>query len=201
MEKEKTNDIEIKDPVISGIGGQIKEIRKQKNWTIHDLAEATGLSKGMLSKIENGRTIPSITTLSAITQALQVDLSLFFNNIESNNGFKYIVKKKSEYGKIEKEGRIGFLYNFILSHKLLDFVLETVVLELEPGAKREKVSTDAYEFKYVLEGSVDYIIGDEVVSLEEGDSLLFDGRIPHLPVNKSDKKVKMLVVYLLFSGE
>ena len=198
---ERLNETENKNPIISGIGGQIKEIRKQNGLTIQDLAEATGVSKGMLSKIENGRTIPSITTLSAITRALQVDLSLFFNSIETNNGLKYIVKRKNSYSKIEKEGRVGFLYNFILSHSLLDFVLETVVLEIEPGAKREKVSTDAYEYKYILEGQVEYVIGEEVVSLNEGDSLLFDGRIPHVPLNKTDKTVKMLVVYMLFSEE
>ena len=198
---ERLNETENKNPIISGIGGQIKEIRKQNGLTIQDLAESTGISKGMLSKIENGRTIPSITTLSAITRALQVDLSLFFNSIETNNGLKYIIKRKNDYSKIEKEGRIGFLYNFILSHKLLDFVLETVVLELEPGAKREKVSTDAYEYKYILEGQVEYEIGEEIIILNEGDSLLFDGRIPHVPLNKTDKKVKMLVVYLLFSAE
>ena len=198
---ERLNETENKNPIISGIGGQIKEIRKQNGLTIQDLAEATGVSKGMLSKIENGRTIPSITTLSAITRALQVDLSLFFNSIETNNGLKYIVKRKNDCSKIEKEGRIGFLYNFILSHKLLDFVLETVVLEIEPGAKREKVSTDAYEYKYILEGQVEYVIGEEIISLNEGDSLLFDGRIPHVPLNKTDRKVKMLVVYMLFSEE
>lgn len=197
----KEIDKEKKNPIISGIGGQLREIRRQKGLTIQELSDATNVSKGMLSKIENGRTVPSLSTLSTITAALNIDLSHFFNNIESNNSFKYILRKKTEYKEIEKEDRQGFLYKLIHSQPVKDFVIETVVLEIKPGAKRERVTTDAYEYKYILEGEVVYVIGDDEIPMEAGDSILFDGRIPHLPVNISSQKTVMLVVYFLFSDD
>lgn len=76
-------------------------------------------------------------------------------------------------------------------------VVEAVILDLQPGAKRNFVTTDGYEFKYVLSGTVECHIGEHVVEMQAGDSLFFDGRIPHVPVNVSDKDCSMLGVYLL----
>lgn len=183
--------------ILASIGTQIKEIRKQKGYTIQDLANATGISKGMLSKVENGRTIPSLSSLFSITSALKIDLSLFFNNIESNNSLKYQIKRKHEYSQVERENALGFLYNVILDYEIGDLILKTVTLELAPNSQREKVSTDGYELKYILEGEVEYHIGDEKVTLYEGDTILFDGRIPHVPVNLTQETAKMFVIYLL----
>jgi len=72
---------------------------------------------------------------------------------------------------------------------------ETVLLDVSPGSKRDKVSTDAYEFKFVLSGECFYVIEDEEVLLKEGDSIFFDGRIPHVPENRGLAPAKMLVVY------
>jgi mannose-6-phosphate isomerase-like protein (cupin superfamily) len=72
---------------------------------------------------------------------------------------------------------------------------ESVLLEVQPNSKREKVVTDAFEFKYILTGECYYEIGDQEVLLKEGDSIFFDGRVPHVPVNKGNVHSKMLVVY------
>src|SRR5690606_40161850 len=53
---------------------------------------------------------------------------------------------------------------------------------------RSKVVTDAYEYKYMLSGECTYIIGDEEVLLYEGDAIFFDGRIPHVPVNRRSEE-------------
>jgi uncharacterized cupin superfamily protein len=70
-----------------------------------------------------------------------------------------------------------------------------VLLEVKPNSQREKVVTDAFEFKYILTGECYYEIGDQEVLLKEGDSIFFDGRIPHVPINKGKASSKMLVVY------
>jgi uncharacterized cupin superfamily protein len=70
-----------------------------------------------------------------------------------------------------------------------------VLLEVQPNSEREKVITDAFEFKYILTGECAYVIGDQEVLLKEGDSIFFDGRIPHVPINRGKVPSKMLVVY------
>jgi len=51
----------------------------------------------------------------------------------------------------------------------------------------------------MLSGECVYVIGDDEVLLKEGDSLFFDGRIPHVPVNRSNNSAKMLVLYFFFN--
>ena len=70
-----------------------------------------------------------------------------------------------------------------------------VLLTLEPNCKRDMVETDAYEFKYILSGSCEYIIDGETVKLNAGDAIFFDGKLPHVPRNPNDQPSTMLVIY------
>jgi len=63
---------------------------------------------------------------------------------------------------------------------------------------REKLITDAMEFKYIIEGSCSYQLDEKEYILEQGDSIFFDGRIPHVPINKNDTLCTMLVIYFFF---
>lgn len=183
--------------IFARIGKKIRENRVQRQTKLHELAETAGISKGLLSKIENGRTIPSLPVLLAVVRALKMDLDVFFEGIEMSEEKPYIHRKKSEYVPFEKEEALGFLYHSILAGSVGPVAMEAVILEVQPGSRREAVSTDGYEFKYVIKGEVEYHLGDEVVAMREGDSLFFNAKIPHLPVNRSSQPVVMLVVYLL----
>jgi uncharacterized cupin superfamily protein len=70
---------------------------------------------------------------------------------------------------------------------------------LSPDAKREMVTTDGMEFIYLASGTIDYKLGDATITMEEGDSLFFDGRVPHLKINRSGQTARILVIYLLFN--
>jgi transcriptional regulator with XRE-family HTH domain len=187
--------------ILIRIGKKIREIRQQKQIKLHELAEDAQISKGLLSKIENGRTIPSLPVLLSIIEMLKVEMSEFFEGIELDGGGNYIHKKKAEYITLEKEEAVGFLYKLILSQNILNMAFEALILDLEPGSKREKVVTDGYEFKYVLKGEVTYHLGEEIVELQQGDSIFFNGKIPHVPVNNSQQPVSMLVIYLLLPNQ
>jgi transcriptional regulator with XRE-family HTH domain len=186
--------------ILIRIGKKIREIRQRKQLKLHELAEEAQISKGLLSKIENGRTIPSLPVLLSIIQTLKVEMSEFFEGIDLQSNGNYIHKKKADYTPVEKEEATGFLYRLILSQNILNMAFEAVILELQPGSKREKVVTDGYEFKYVLKGEVAYHLGEEIVYMQQGDSIFFNGKIPHVPVNTSQEPVSMLVVYLLLPG-
>ncbi|KPM32176.1 Transcriptional regulator, MerR family [Croceitalea dokdonensis DOKDO 023] len=179
-----------------GIGKRIKEIRKESSQTISYIAQKAGVTGGLISRIENGRTIPSLPVLLKIITSLDVEVTEFFNGMPQVNGANFIVSRKQENSIIEKEVEaVGFEYTYIFGKQLSTIGFETVLLEVRPGSKRDKVTTDAFEFKYILSGECYYVIGEEEVLLKEGDSIFFDGRVPHVPVNRGPVSSKMLVVY------
>ncbi|CAL2074554.1 XRE family transcriptional regulator [Tenacibaculum sp. 190524A02b] len=179
-----------------GIGKRIKEIRKSKGITISVLAENAGVSNGLISRIENGRTIPSLPVFLEIIAALEIDASTFFQSVEKRAGAKFIHVKKEEQQLIEKEVEAkGFTYHQIFGKSLHAMGFEAVMLTVAPNSEREKVITDAWEFKYILKGSCTYIIDDSEVTVNEGDSIYFDGRLPHVPENRTQEDCTMLVLY------
>tara|TARA_R110000765_G_C18804396_1_gene594000 strand:+ start:248 stop:829 length:582 start_codon:yes stop_codon:yes gene_type:complete len=181
---------------IIGIGKRIREIRKEKGLTINTVAANAGVSNGLISRIENGRTIPSLPVLLNIINALEIGVAAFFNSLPQTGKIAFFISRKGENSIIEKEDDAkGFQYKSIFGKSLASIAFEAVLLEIQPGSERAKVETDAYEFKYMLSGKCVYSIGEEEVTLNEGDSIFFDGRIPHVPINRSDAPTSMLVLY------
>ena len=64
------------------IGRQVRQYRKDLNMSIAELSKITGLSPGMISKIENGNTSPSLGTLKALSAALNVPVTALFRVFE-----------------------------------------------------------------------------------------------------------------------
>lgn len=179
-----------------GIGKRIKEIRKGGGKTISEIAGRAEVTGGLISRIENGRTIPSLPVLLKIISSLEVEVTDFFNGMPQVNGANFIVSRKEENTIIEKEDEaVGFSYTYVFGKQFSSLGFESVLLEVAPGSKRDKVTTDAYEFKYILSGECYYEIGEEEVLLKEGDAIFFDGRIPHVPINRGNVPSKMLVMY------
>ena len=187
----------VDNEVVVRIAQKIRSTRLEKNMTIQQLATRTNVSKGLLSKIENSRTVPSLPVFVTLIQSLDISLKDFFRDIVLLNGKDYLLVKKDEYTNMEREGRTGFNYQYILSQTLTTCTMEAVILELDPGAKGRPSTTDGYEFKYMISGSCEYQINNETVLLDEGDSIYFDASIPHLPINKSRTKAVMLVIYFI----
>ncbi|MBB2149351.1 helix-turn-helix domain-containing protein [Pedobacter gandavensis] len=186
----------MEEDVILKISYRIKEIRKERGITIQELADRAGVSKGLISQIENNRTVPSLMVLIDIIKSLDVDLNQFFKDIsDSANKAPVVVKRKSEYESFEKEQALGFLYKRILTKSIKNATVDIVLLELEPNASRPMVRTEAFEYKYILAGNVKYHFEDQDIELSAGDSLLFDGRLAHTPTNVGTDKAIMLILY------
>jgi transcriptional regulator with XRE-family HTH domain len=187
----------VNDEVVSRIAQKIRATRLKKNLTIQQLADRTNVTKGLLSKIENSRTIPSLPVFVQLIHSLDVSLKEFFEDMVPTNGKNYLVIRKDQYTPVEREGRSGFNYHYILSQSISSATMEVVLLTLEPGANGRPTTSDGYEFKYIISGNCEYQINDDIIELEEGDSLYFDASMPHLPVNRSKKRVVMLVIYFI----
>ncbi len=182
--------------VLIQISNRIKERRREKNITVQELAARANVSKGLISQIENSRTIPSLIVLIEIIKALEIDLNEFFKDIRSKTDDELIlVKRKNEYDHFEKEHATGFHYQRIFTQSISQSTIDIVILELQPGADRPLVETDAFEYKYVLNGEIEYQFNDKKIELSQGDSMLFDGRIPHTPKNTGTAVASILVIY------
>ncbi len=180
------------------IGGLIRRYRKDKGLKLLDLSEITGIKSALLSKIENGRMLPTIPTLFTIIQKLNIKPETFFAELSAEKHFPgYILLPAATYTAYEKEeNAIGFEYQSILEQNFEGGAIQISLLTLKPNARRELVSTAAFEYVYVLEGQLRFQLEDKTFDLAEGDSIFFDGSISHVPINNKKKKVRLLVMYL-----
>ena len=165
------------------IGREVRAFRNKLGITGADLAAAAGLSLGMLSKIENGVTSPSLTTLQALSRALGVPVTAFFRRFEERSGAVFV--KAGEGLAIERRGtRNGHQYH-LLGHtgdRTSRVVVEPYLITLT--AESDVFPTfqhSGLEFLYMLEGEVVYRHADKLYPMLPGDSLFFDADAPHGP--------------------
>src|ERR1700730_11895715 len=110
------NHIIMEEDVLIQISNRIKERRREKNITVQELALRANVSKGLISQIENSRTIPSLLVLIEIIKSLEIDLNEFFKDIRSKAAdLPILIKRKSEYDCFEKEHAAGFHYQRIFT--------------------------------------------------------------------------------------
>lgn len=165
------------------IGRELRAHRRKQEITVAELSTKTGLSIGMLSKIENGNTSPSLTTLQTLANALRVPITGFFRRFEETREF---VHTKSGMGvELERAGtRAGHQYNLLghIGSNGSGVIVEPYLITLSTESDVfPTFQHGGIETIYMLEGAVDYRHGDEVVSLLPGDTLFFDADAPHGP--------------------
>ena len=165
------------------IGREVRNFRNKLGIKISDLAEASGLSLGMLSKIENGMTSPSLTTLQALARALGVPVTSFFRRYEERRSVSFV--KAGEGLAIERRGtRSGHQYHLLGyngdQHSRL--VVEPYMITLTSKSDVFPLFQHAgMEFLYMLEGRVVYRHAEKRYTMMPGDSLFFDADAPHGP--------------------
>jgi transcriptional regulator with XRE-family HTH domain len=185
---------------VTRIGETIRHIRTTQNLKLFEAAAKAEISKGLLSKVENGRAIPSLPVLLQILKALDIELTDFFKEVENGSDSPmFLLIKKSDYRPIEKEEAVGFQYSSIFQKSFSSVAVNFTYLELAPNARRELVTTDGYEFIHLIKGSIDYVLGDQQFTMNAGDSLFFDGTIPHVKKNPYRETAQILVIYILTS--
>ena len=185
-ERETSNVLE------TAIGREVHGFRRKHDMTVADLARQAGLSPGMLSKIENGLTSPSLATLRALAGALGVPVTSFFRRLEEHTDATFV--RAGEGLTIERRGsRAGHQYQ-LLGHAVRKSVMvEPYLITLtEKSEVFPLFQHDGMEFLYMLEGRLRYRHGDKTYLLTPGDSLFFDANTPHGP----DELVKLPIRFL-----
>ena len=165
------------------IGHEVRAFRKKLGITVTDLASATGISLGMLSKIENGNISPSLTTLQALSRALGVPLTAFFRRFEEKRNAMFV--KAGEGVEIERRGtRAGHQYNLLghIDNNTSGVVVEPYLITLTTESDVfPTFQHEGMEFLYMLDGEVTYRHGDQLYHMQPGDSLFFDADARHGP--------------------
>jgi transcriptional regulator with XRE-family HTH domain len=184
------------------IGRQVREYRVKLGMTVADLSRQAGLSAGMLSKIENGGTSPSLATLQALSGALNVPVTAFFRKFEEHRDATFV---RAGHGlAIERRGtRAGHQYH-LLGHSIgKSLVVEPYLVTLTEGSDVFPIFQHAgQEFIYILEGDVLYRHGDKLYPMTVGDSLFFDADAPHGPEELTKLPIRLLsVIVYSRSGE
>jgi transcriptional regulator with XRE-family HTH domain len=176
------------------IGSQVKRYRKQMELTVTELAARAGLSPGMLSKIENGNTSPSLATLRALSKALNVPVTALFRQFEESRDATLV--KAGQGLLIERRGtRAGHQYQLLGHGTNREVSVEPYLITLSEESDVFPIFQHiGVEFIYMLEGVVVYRHANATYRLSAGDSLYFDADAPHGPEELVELPVRFLSV-------
>jgi transcriptional regulator with XRE-family HTH domain len=181
------------------IGREVRAFRRAQGMTVADLAQATGLSIGMLSKIENGVTSPSLATLQALAHAFSAPITAFFRGYEERREVQHV--RAGEHLEIERRGtRAGHQYHLLghIGSNASGVVVEPYLITLtEESDVFPTFQHDGIELLYMLEGEVTYRHGDRLFLLRPGDSLIFDADARHGPeiLNRLPARYLSIIAY------
>ncbi|MFN8076860.1 MAG: XRE family transcriptional regulator [Kineosporiaceae bacterium] len=176
------------------IAARLREFRSAKDLSLADLARVTGLSKGMLSKIENGQTSCSLSTLARLADALRVPVTALFRGVDAEREAVFV--PAGHGARIVRRGSdVGHLYQLLGSlrgeHKRLEPLLVTLTEASEVFPLFQHPGT---EFLYMLDGVMVYGHGEARYEMHPGDSLQFDGEGPHGPAQLVELPIRFLSI-------
>ena len=169
------------------LGKRLMNLRKEKELTLKNLANETGLAARYISQVEKGEVTPPVSVLLQLSKALEVDSSILLreerDRATRKSGDDY--QKRTEdytYENLTPEAR----------HKHL----KAFKVFIDPRSEHMGVSYQhaGEEFQYVLKGKVEVIVGENKNVLGPGDSLHFNSSIVHRRLNISAEKAELLVV-------
>jgi len=166
------------------LGNKIRNLRKHRVLTLQEVSDLTGLSKPLLSQIENNIAAPPIATLIKISTALGVKISHFFREHEKED--RIVVVRKHERYSVKKlfhhknESKVGYRWES-LAYPMVGKQMEPFIVEIEPRKEADMLYNDhkGEEFHFVMAGVVEFRSAEQVHLLKKGDSLYFDSSIPH----------------------
>lgn len=174
------------------IGLQVRNFRKLAGLTVSELATASEISVGMLSRIENGQISPSLGTLQLLSSALNLPLSMLLASTESQRGCSYV--RRGEGLSINRRGtKVGHHYQLLGQSVGGTIAVEPYLITLGKDAEPyTEFRHEGVEFIYMFEGEVMYAHGESKYQLQPGDSILFDSADLHGP----ERLIKLPAIYL-----
>jgi transcriptional regulator with XRE-family HTH domain len=160
-------------------GRRIKELRTANRLTIQALADIAGISKPLLSKIENGKVGSPISTYARIARALHADIGDLLRYEEAVN---FLVVRKND-PKPSPRRKIPHGYSFeLLGERWPAKKWHSYILTYSPADSAGELPSfthEGEEFLLVLEGELEFHFMEQKVTLQTGDCVFLDGSFPH----------------------
>jgi transcriptional regulator with XRE-family HTH domain len=164
------------------IGRNVRALRLKKKMGLVELGQHTGLSAGMLSKIERGRLFPTLPTLVRIAMVFGVGLEYFFCHDVRRRRSVGIVRRRERQRFPERPDRQDVSYYFeSLDFAAVERKLNAYYAEFEalPASQLRAHDHSGAEFLTVLRGRLELTLARQTYTLERGDSIYFDSSISH----------------------
>ncbi len=179
----------------SFVGAALKKQRQVQRLTIQDVADLAGISRGMLSRIENGQATPSLDTLARVCQAVNLSLSNLFKDHDMPDGVARHVPAGQGMVVVRRGTRRGHSYELLSYDQGPKKLFEPFLITLDDQSEVfPRFQHPGMEFLYVLKGQLDYRHGNEVYTLRPGDALTFQGDIPHGPERLVKVPIQLLSI-------
>ncbi|HIJ58275.1 MAG TPA: helix-turn-helix transcriptional regulator [Deltaproteobacteria bacterium] len=178
------------------VGERVKAVREDRNLSLQDISQRTDLDVSLLEQIESGSLAPPLGIVIKLAKALNLKMGYFISGEEDR---AYTIVRKNDRKVVSrydsKKGEYyGYGYESLAPHKK-NRHMEPFLVSLDPSETEEERSThDGQEFIYVLEGSMEVRLGEEIHVLKPGDSIYYDSTVPHLVKCHGDKRTNILAV-------
>jgi transcriptional regulator with XRE-family HTH domain len=175
---------------IRWIGREVRSLRKARGLTLSDIAEASGLSIGYLSLLERDRATPSINALHAISRALGVTVSWFFEADAVPDAERNLVVRRTRRRRLDFSAGI---VDELLSPSLAG-ALELLASRFPPGASsgEEPYTHAGEEAGVVIRGRLELWVDGKSFLLEAGDSFGFPSSLPHRYRNPGTEEAEVI---------
>lgn len=175
------------------IGATLRRTRQQQHLTIQDVSELAGVSRGMLSRIENGQATPSLDALVRICQAVGLSMSHLFKDFDAPQGTATYVPKGTGMDVARRGTRRGHTYELLSYDQGPKKRFEPFLITLDDESETfPSFQHKGIEFMFMLQGKIEYRHGRQTYLLSPGDAITFDGNIPHGP----EKLIRLPIQFL-----
>jgi transcriptional regulator with XRE-family HTH domain len=173
------------DDVLEAVGPRLRKLRAERNTTLAQLSESTGISVSTLSRLESGQRRPTLELLLPLARAHQVQLDELVDAPPTGDP-RIHAKPIKHHGvvHIPLSRRPGGLQAF-----------KQIVPEGWPGREVEQKTHEGYDWFYVLSGRIRLVLGDKDFVLTEGEVAEFDTRVPHWFGNPGPGASELLCLY------
>jgi DNA-binding XRE family transcriptional regulator len=179
---------------------RVREARHGRGWTVGMLARESGLSKGMLSKIENAQSSPSLATLARLSEALAVPVTAFFRGLSEEQDLVY-VKAGGGLDIQHKGSGPGHRYQMLGAMRAPYGSLEPMLVTLTERTEVFPLYQHAgTELLFMISGKMEYCYGDKRHLLEPGDAIQFVGEVIHGPSELITLPVQFLAIKSVTPG-
>ena len=177
------------------LGLQIKRQRQAQDLKLSDVAKIADISQGMLSKIENAQVSTSLDTLSRLCDVLGLPLSKLFSEYDQQDGSALLVKADQGMEVVRRGTEKGHTYHLLNHTRGPKKSFEAYMVSMDDASEEfPTFSHPGTEFLHLLEGELIYRHGNQLYRMEAGDSLTFEGEIPHGPEELVQVPIRLLSI-------